>query len=147
MVACAATQPTISMAALSWARSRAAETSGYRAAASDQVLGPLTDDLDEAQRVVVGSYVALGRQRVKVDAGDPLLVHLPGHAAHASHAVGGGDQPHRDAAAFREVVVVRPRPVALDVGPRSSRRSAVELHPSVHPDHRLHDVRRQPTDP
>ena len=42
MVACAAIQLTISMAALSWARSRAAETSGCRAAASDQVLGPLT---------------------------------------------------------------------------------------------------------
>ena len=42
MVACAAIQPTISMAALSRARSRAAETSGCRAAASDQVLGPLT---------------------------------------------------------------------------------------------------------
>ncbi len=110
-------------------------------------LGAVDDHLDEAQRVVVGSDVALGRHRLYVDAGDPLLVHLAGHAAHASHAAGGGDQARRDAVAFGEVVVVRPRPVALDVGPRSSRCSAVELHPSVHPDHRLHDVRRQPTDP
>ena len=60
---------------------------------------------------------------------------------------GGSDQPPCDAAALAEVVVIGPRAIPLDVGTRGLRRAAVELHPAMHPDHRLHDVRRQPTDP
>jgi hypothetical protein len=91
--------------------------------------------------------MSFGRYGLHIDPGDPLLVHLAGHVTDVTDAVGSGDEPGRDAAALGEVVVVRSRPAALDVGPSSSRRAAVELHPTVHPDHRLLNVRRQPTDP
>jgi hypothetical protein len=84
---------------------------------------------------------------VDVDPGDPLLVRLAVHRPGAFDPVRGRGEPDSNAGALTEVVVVRTGPIALDVGPGSLRCAAVELHPAMHPDHRLDDVRRQPTDP
>jgi hypothetical protein len=49
----------------------------------------------------------------------------------------------RTASALDEIVVIRSRPVPLDVGAGRLRGTAVELHPAMHADHRPADVRRQ----
>ena len=121
--------------------------SGCSAAASDQVFGPVDGDLDEPQRVRVLADPTLLAAGVDVDPGDPLLVGLAVHRAGVLDAVRGRGEPLGDAGALAEVVVVGPRAVALDVGAGGLRRAVVELHAAMHPDHRLHDVRRQPTDP
>jgi len=82
---------------------------------------------------------------VDVDPGDPLLVGVPGPGV--LDTVGSGGEPFSDARALGEVVVVRAGAITLHVGLGSPRRATVELHPATHPDHRLNDVRRQPTDP
>lgn len=104
-------------------------------------------DLDEPQCVRVRADPTLLATGVDIEPGDPLLVGLAVHRARVLHTVRGRCEPCRDPAALAEVVVIRPRTVALDVDARGLRRAVVELHASVHADHRLNDVRRQPTDP
>lgn len=104
-------------------------------------------DLDEPQRVRILADPTLLASGVEVDPGDPLLVDAAGHRAGVLDAVRGRGEPGRHSAALGEVVVICPRAIPLDVGACGLRRAVVELHPAMHPDHRLHDVRRQPTDP
>jgi hypothetical protein len=104
-------------------------------------------DLNEPQRVRVLANPTLLATCVNVDPRDPLLVGLTVHRPRALDPVRGRGQPLGDAGALAEVVVVGPRSIALDVGASSLRYAAVELHPAMHADQRLNDVRRQPTDP
>ncbi len=145
VVACCATQPTISAAALSCASSSAAEISGCSAAASDEVSGSLT--VTSTNRSAFGSLRRrpLCLARLDVDPGNPLLVGVTGRGPSTLDNVGSGGESLSDAGALGRVVVISPGSITLDVGPdglrpgRTSHRHA--------PDHPLNDVRRQPTDP
>ena len=92
-------------------------------------------DLDEPQRVRVVTDPTLRPAGVDVDAGDPLLVDLPGHRTRVLDTVAGRDQPLGDPGALTEVVVIRARPIPLDIGPGSTSCAAVELHTAMHADH------------
>jgi len=110
-------------------------------------LRPVDDHLDEPQRIRVIADPTLLATGVNIDPGNPLLVGLTVHRARVLDPARGRCEAGSHSAALAEVVVVRPGAIPLDVGARGLRRAAVELHPAIHPDHRLHDVRRQPTDP
>jgi len=109
-------------------------------------------DLDEPQPLAVGPQPTFRQGRLRsvanVESGDPLLVGVAVHATGPLDPAGGcGDEQLDDAAALGEVVVIGPRTIGLDIGPSCSCGAVVELHSAMHADHRLDDVRRQPTDP
>jgi len=110
-------------------------------------LRPVDGDLDEPQPIRVLTDPTLLAAGVDVAAGDPLLVGFPVHRAGSRNAIRSRGEPLRDAGPLAEVVVIGPRTVALDIGTGGLRCAVVELHAAMHADHRLHDVRRQPTDP
>ncbi len=110
-------------------------------------LRPVDGDFDKPQRFRILADPPLLATGVGVEPSDPLLVGLPVHRPDMFEAVRGCLDPGREASPLGEVVVIRARVVALDIGARGLRRAPVELHPAMHPDHRLNDVRRQPTDP
>jgi len=95
-------------------------------------LRPVDGDLDEPHRLIIGSEPAFRCPGFNVVPGDPPLVGLAVHVVPVLEAPGCGDDPHRNAAALGEVVVVGPGSVGLDVVPRGGRRSPVDLHAAVH---------------
>ena len=119
----------ISSAAAICAASYASAISGCSAAASDQVFGPLT--VTSTNRTPLSSFRSrpFARAGLDVVAGDPPLVGLAVHVGSALDGTPGlRDDPHGDAAALGEVVVVSPGAVGLDVVPGGGRCAAVDLH-------------------
>ncbi len=96
-------------------------------------LRPVDSDLDESHRLVIGPESALRCTGLDVEPGDPALVGLSVHVVPVFDAVGGSDDPDRNAAALGEVVVVGTGSVGLHVVARGRRRSPVDLYAAVHP--------------
>src|SRR3954454_971958 len=94
-------------------------------------LGSVDGDLDEPQRLRVVADPTLLKTGADLDAGDPLLVGVPGHGPRILEAAWSRGQTLSDASAFGKVVVISPRAITLDVGARRLRCAAVELHPTV----------------
>ena len=104
-------------------------------------LGPVDDDLDEPQSLLVVADAALGQPGLDVIAMDPPLVRLGVEVSATLDAgptnLAGRGVARGDARALREVVVIGTRVVGLDVGACAGRVAAVELDAAVHaPRHR-----------
>ena len=88
--------------------------------------------LDEPHRVPIGPQPPARLTGARVAAGHPGLVGLAGQRRELLHPTGGGGVAARDAGALGQVVVIRPAPVGLQVGPGSRGRTGVDLHAAVH---------------
>lgn len=96
---------------------------------------PVDGDLDEPHRLVVLPQPALGSAGLDVEAAHPLLIRLAVHVWSVLDALGGGGDPHGNAAALGEVVVVGTRTVGLDVVAGCRRCTPVDLQAAVHRNH------------
>jgi hypothetical protein len=85
-------------------------------------LRPVDDDLDEPHRLPIGPQPALGRTGARVQAGHPRLVRVTGERPHPAHTL----HRRRDivlgqTGPLREVVVIRPAPIRLNIAARPRR--------------------------